>query len=151
MSETYSSNRADEKSVQNFDRKSPGKRMVKRYTRVYPKVSGLAARSENCKWYSSLPLGAVVSLFCESHSSEYCRHKPLCCFWTSNTKGRRLFLYLFSPETFGYTLAFLDGRVMFKYTLNKCGIMRGLELLWPRYNQISFLLWTRWWNVVLST
>jgi hypothetical protein len=34
--------------------------------RVYPKVSWLAAWSENCKWYSSLPLGAVVSLFCES-------------------------------------------------------------------------------------
>jgi hypothetical protein len=36
---------------------------------VYPKVSGLAALaawSENCKWHSSLPLGAVVSLFCES-------------------------------------------------------------------------------------
>jgi hypothetical protein len=30
---------------------------------VYPKVSGLAAWSENCKWYNSLPLGAVVSLF----------------------------------------------------------------------------------------
>jgi hypothetical protein len=29
-------------------------------TRVYPKVSGLVAWSENCKWYSSLPLGAVV-------------------------------------------------------------------------------------------
>jgi hypothetical protein len=37
-----------------------------RYTRVYPKVSGLAIRSENCKLYSSLPLGAVVSLFCKS-------------------------------------------------------------------------------------
>jgi hypothetical protein len=36
------------------------------FTRVYPKVSGLAAWSENCKWYSSLPLGALVSLFCES-------------------------------------------------------------------------------------
>jgi len=34
--------------------------------RVYPKVSGLAAWSENCKWYSSLPLDAVVSPFCES-------------------------------------------------------------------------------------
>jgi hypothetical protein len=34
--------------------------------RVYPKVSGLAAWSENCKWYSSLPLGTDVSLFCES-------------------------------------------------------------------------------------
>jgi hypothetical protein len=30
------------------------------YTRVYPKVSGLAAWSEDCKWYSPLPLGAVV-------------------------------------------------------------------------------------------
>jgi len=35
-------------------------------TRVYPKVSGLAAWSENCKWYSCLSLGAVVSLLCES-------------------------------------------------------------------------------------
>jgi hypothetical protein len=34
--------------------------------RVYPKISGLAAWSENCKWYRYLPLGAVVSLFCES-------------------------------------------------------------------------------------
>jgi hypothetical protein len=33
---------------------------------VYQKFSGLAAWSENCKWYSSLPVGAVVSLFCES-------------------------------------------------------------------------------------
>jgi hypothetical protein len=29
---------------------------------VYPKVSGLAALRENCKCYSSLPLGAIVSL-----------------------------------------------------------------------------------------
>jgi hypothetical protein len=29
--------------------------------RMYPKVSGLAAWSENCIWYNSLPLGAVVS------------------------------------------------------------------------------------------
>jgi len=35
-------------------------------TRVYPKVSGLDALSENCKWYSCLSLGVVVSLFCES-------------------------------------------------------------------------------------
>jgi len=33
---------------------------------VYPKVSGLAAWIWNCKWYSSLPLGTVVSLFRES-------------------------------------------------------------------------------------
>jgi len=35
------------------------------HTKVYPKVSGLVPWNENCKWYSSLPLGAVVSLFCE--------------------------------------------------------------------------------------
>jgi hypothetical protein len=33
---------------------------------VYPKVSGMAAWSENCKWYSSPRIGAVVSLFYES-------------------------------------------------------------------------------------
>jgi hypothetical protein len=33
-------------------------------TRVYPKVSGLAAWSENAN--AKLSLGAVVSLFCES-------------------------------------------------------------------------------------
>jgi hypothetical protein len=36
------------------------------YMRVCPNVSGLAAWSENCKWYGSLPLAAAVSLFCES-------------------------------------------------------------------------------------
>jgi hypothetical protein len=36
------------------------------YMRVYPKVSGLAAWSENWKWCSSLPLGAAVSLLYES-------------------------------------------------------------------------------------
>jgi len=45
-------------------------RMYKRM-KVYSKVSGLAAWSENCKWYSSLPLAAVVSLFV-SQSSEFC-------------------------------------------------------------------------------
>jgi hypothetical protein len=43
-----------------------GKLDTSQYTRVYPKVPGLAAWSQNCKWYSSLPLDAVVSLFCES-------------------------------------------------------------------------------------
>jgi hypothetical protein len=34
---------------------------------VYPKVSGLAAWRENCKWYSSLPLGAVcIAILCVS-------------------------------------------------------------------------------------
>jgi hypothetical protein len=50
-----------------FVAKTEGKRPLgrRRHTRVHPEVSGLAAWSENCKWYSSLPLGAVVSLFFE--------------------------------------------------------------------------------------
>jgi len=36
-------------SNQNFSSYRP-------YTRVYSKVSGLAAWSDNCEWYSSLPL-----------------------------------------------------------------------------------------------
>jgi hypothetical protein len=59
-------------------------------TRVYPKVSGLAAWSENCKWYSSLPLGAVVSLSL-----------------LLNECLLLLFRYWLSPETFGYTLVIL--------------------------------------------
>jgi hypothetical protein len=39
-----------------------------------------------------------------SQSSEFCRHNPLCCFSMSNTKGKRIFLYRLSPETFGYSL-----------------------------------------------
>jgi hypothetical protein len=38
-----------------------------------------------------------------SQSSEFCRHNPLYCFLTSKTKGKRIFRYLLSPETFGYT------------------------------------------------
>jgi hypothetical protein len=30
--------------------------------RMYPKVSGLAFWSENCKWCNSVPLGAVISV-----------------------------------------------------------------------------------------
>jgi hypothetical protein len=65
---------------------------------VYPKVSGLAAWSENCKWYSSLPLDAVVSLFCF--------HNPLCCFSTTVYCCKCIFRYRLSPETFGYTVVF---------------------------------------------
>jgi hypothetical protein len=43
-----------------------GEVILRKVTRVYPKVSGLAAWSENCKWYSYVPLCVVVSLFCQS-------------------------------------------------------------------------------------
>jgi hypothetical protein len=35
---------------------------MKKYTRVYPKVSGLAAWSENWEWYSSLPHEDVLGM-----------------------------------------------------------------------------------------
>jgi hypothetical protein len=85
-------------------------------TRVYPKVYGLAAWSENCKWYSSLPLRAVVSLFV-SQSSEFCFHNPLCCFSTSVYCCCCLFRYRLSPETFRYTLVRLELQIKWnKYT-----------------------------------
>jgi hypothetical protein len=64
-------------------------------TRVYLKVSGLAAWGENCKWYSPLPLRAVVSPFCESVYSVLLLDECL------------LFLFISLPnqsENFGYTL-----------------------------------------------
>jgi hypothetical protein len=69
------------------------------FTRVYPKVSRVATWGKNCKWYSSLQLGAVVSLFCES----VCHHNTLCCF-SSVYCCKRIFLYGLNPESFGYTL-----------------------------------------------
>jgi hypothetical protein len=60
---------------------------------------------ENWKWYSSLPLDAVVSLFFFNQSSEFCRHNPLCCFSTSvYCCCCCSFRYRLSPETFGYIL-----------------------------------------------
>jgi hypothetical protein len=37
-----------------------------RYTMEYPKLPGQSSWNENSEWYSSLPLGAVLSLSCES-------------------------------------------------------------------------------------
>jgi hypothetical protein len=42
------------------------RKVVRKGRRVYPNVSRLAMWSKNCKWYSSLPLGAVVSLFSQT-------------------------------------------------------------------------------------
>jgi len=78
-----------------------------RSTRMYQKVSGLSPWSEKCKLYSSLPLGPVVSIFCESQSGEFCRHNPLRCFLTSVYCCSCLFLYQLNPETSGYTLVYV--------------------------------------------
>jgi hypothetical protein len=64
---------------------------------VYPKVSGLATWSENCKWYSSLPLDAIVSRYSVSQSSEFCRHNALCYFSTSVYCCKRTFRYRLGP------------------------------------------------------
>jgi len=52
---------------------------------MYPKVSGLAAWSENCKRYNYLPLGAVVSLFCE-----FCFSTSVYCCWFFIESVRKL-------------------------------------------------------------
>jgi hypothetical protein len=41
-----------------------------------------------------------------SQSSEFFRHNPLCCFWTSIYCCKHMFLYRLSPETFGYNIVF---------------------------------------------
>jgi hypothetical protein len=50
-----------------------------------------------------------------SQSSEFCRHNPLCCFTTSSTKGKRIFLYRVSPGTFGYTVVHSQIRLQSKH------------------------------------
>jgi len=72
-------------------------------TRVYPKVSGLATWSENCKWYISLPLDAVVSLLYESVSLVSFATITLC---VASQQAIPIFCYQLSPETFQYTLIY---------------------------------------------
>jgi hypothetical protein len=64
---------------------------VHKHTSVYPKVSGLAAWSDNCKRYSSLPLLYRYSM---SQSSEFSRHNPLCCFPASNATRKQTHISL---------------------------------------------------------
>jgi hypothetical protein len=64
-----------------------------RSTQVYPKASGLAAWSENCKWYSSsLPLVQLYRYFV-SQSSEFCYNNRLCYFSTSVYCCKHIFRY----------------------------------------------------------
>jgi hypothetical protein len=91
---------------------------------VYPEVSGLAAWGENCKWYGSLPLGAVVSLFVSQSSEFYC-HNPLRCFSTSVYCCKRIFRYRLSPENFGYILVYLVFESIMGVTRNANNILVG--------------------------
>jgi len=62
------------------------------FTRVYPKVSGLAAWRETANDAALCHYVQFYRYFV-SQSSEFRRHNPLCCFSTTNTKGRRIFRY----------------------------------------------------------
>jgi hypothetical protein len=55
-----------------------------------------------------------------SQPREFCRHNPLCCFSTSNTKGNGILRYRLSPETFEYTLVLQDS------DLNTFGVLSFL-------------------------
>jgi len=55
-----------------------------------------------------------------SHSSEFCCHNPLCCFSTSVYCCKRIFRYLLSPETFGYTLiGLITIQILFRHVLRR--------------------------------
>jgi len=100
-----------------------------RYTKVYPKVSGLAAWSENCEWCRSLLLGAVVSHFV-TQSSEFFRHNHLCWFSTSVYYYKRIFRYRLSPETFGSTLVI--PRILIRGTIWRWATRFTTQTLNPR-------------------
>jgi hypothetical protein len=69
---------------------------VLQHRRLCPKVSGLAAWSENSKWQ--------FYRYFMSQSSEFYRHNHLCCFPTNVCCCCCLFRYRISLETFEYTL-----------------------------------------------
>jgi hypothetical protein len=93
-------NTEEERGLDSPDYLIPNTFLYKVYTRVYPKVSGLAAWRENCKCYRSLPLYRYFV----SQYSEFCRHNPLCGFSTGVYCCKGIFRYRLSPETFGHTL-----------------------------------------------
>jgi hypothetical protein len=72
---------------------------------VYPKVSGLAAWSENCKCTVLCHYVQLYRYFV-SQPSEFCHHN-LCCFSTSVYCCKCTFRYRLSPENFG-TLSYIS-------------------------------------------
>jgi hypothetical protein len=75
-----------------------------------------------------------------SQYSEFCRHNPLCCFSTSNTKGKLIFRYRLTPETFGYIFVFffLGGDTKFNKIQATC---KALE------TRLSKHKWHYWINI----
>jgi hypothetical protein len=73
------------------------------FTRECSKVSRPAAWRENQKGPALCHYVQFYRYFV-TQSSEFCCHNPLKRTATSNTKGKSIFRYWLSQETFGYTL-----------------------------------------------
>jgi hypothetical protein len=58
----------------------------------WPSVARTANGTALCHWMQ-------LYRYFVSQSSEFCHRSPLCCFSTSNTKGKSIFRYRLSPET----------------------------------------------------
>jgi hypothetical protein len=86
--------------------------MVLRYRRFHTKLSVRGRIQKFPDWPPGTRIANGKDLchqvqlcrYFVSQSSEFCRHNPLFCFSTSNTKGKRIFRYRLNPETFGYTV-----------------------------------------------
>jgi hypothetical protein len=59
-----------------------------------------------------------------SQSSKFCHHNPFCYFSISNTKGKCIFHYRVSLETFGYTL------FQFKFPKVDKNLFWSLKIIW---------------------
>jgi hypothetical protein len=116
------------------------------HMRVYPKVPGLAAWSENCKWYSFLPLDSIISLF-------YKLTVVSVASITLCAASQRAFIFVYFTMTqsgnFGYTLVIVgfrrnrsttDGIFCIRKILEKNGSVMGQCI---SYLQISRRLMTQ--------
>jgi hypothetical protein len=99
--------------------------------RLYPKGSGLAAWSQNCKSYSSLPLGAVVSLFCEWVWWVLAPLPPCVASQLVFIVIKRIFRYRLIPETFGYTLMSQFVRVKNNFICELSANEYAVPQFWP--------------------
>jgi hypothetical protein len=78
-----------------------------------------------------------------SQSSEFCRHNPLCCCFSTSVYCFCLFHYRLSPETFGYTFVQLttrlrtDAKILFT---TSSGVQWGGVIIYT----IRWLVSSRW-------
>jgi len=80
-----------------------------------------------------------------SQSSEFCRHNPLRYFSTSVHCCKSIFRYLLSPETFGYSLVYLEIS-LFLYGFsngNLCAeLVQPMNATCPVW--VAFISFSRW-------